>query len=289
MKANTLQYTFVLVRNNTAPIIKGYKVEDSSEKELQGEMNTERGENLNLKVIPRDADEGDIITVNIKMEKYSKSTGQWVEISEANKSYDKSSDEKIEYELSKTNYSDYDITKLNVTITGNDTAGAKADTIKTIFNIEDPIDPPHDYNLTHGLFDDYSFEHPDEGAMIRSEPKIVGGTYGTFGVKYQYKNSDDEFKIVVDRSITDINNVKVYKIVGSDLKEVKSIGFNIESNMIKGRINDSNVSKNDTILIKYSGLMPNYTGNETKLISTATIGGASSNATITIVEQPDLY
>lgn len=289
LQADTLVYTFKLVKENTDPIIKGYKVEDSSEKELVDEMITKREENLQLKVIPEDADKGDIITVNIKMERFYESTEQWVEISEANKSYDKLSGEEIKYELSKTNYSDFDIKKLRVTITGNDSAGAEAKPIKTIFNIEDPVDPPHDYNLTHGLFDDYSFENPNEGNAIRKDVKLVGGTYGTFAAQYKYRDSADTVTIDVNSSIKSINNVIAYKRDGNKLIKVTTIGQSINGNKIELRINDSNVSKGDTILIKYSGLMPNYIGNETKLISTATIGNASSNATITIVEQPDLY
>ena len=258
-------------------------------KELVDEMITKREENLQLKVIPEDADKGDIITVNIKMERFYESTEQWVEISEANKSYDKLSGEEIKYELSKTNYSDFDIKKLRVTITGNDSAGAEAKPIKTIFNIEDPVDPPHDYNLTHGLFDDYSFENPNEGNAIRKDVKLVGGTYGTFAAQYKYRDSADTVTIDVNSSIKSINNVIAYKRDGNKLIKVTTIGQSINGNKIELRINDSNVSKGDTILIKYSGLMPNYIGNETKLISTATIGNASSNATITIVEQPDLY
>lgn len=288
LEANTLQYTFVLVRNNTAPIIKGYKVEDSSEKELQGEMNTERGENLNLKVIPRDADEGDIITVNIKMEKYSKSTGQWVEISEANKSYDKLSDEKIEYELSKTNYSDYDITKLKVTITGNDKAGAKSNTIETIFNIESK------YNLIHGLFDDYSFEN--NSTYIFQSVNLMGGTYGTFGAQFTLNDSNDSMTITVDEKITNLSNLEAYKVDGSELIKVNlssDSAIDSTNKKITAKISDSNVKDGNTIIIKYTGLMPAYDSNNLDnniLVNKAKIDDNNiKDAKINVTKEGDLY
>lgn len=288
LEANTLQYTFVLVRNNTAPIIKGYKVEDSSEKELQGEMNTERGENLNLKVIPRDADEGDIITVNIKMEKYSKSTGQWVEISEANKSYNKSSDEKIEYELSKTNYSDYDITKLKVTITGNDKAGAKSNTIETIFNIESK------YNLIHGLFDDYSFEN--NSTYIFQSVNLMGGTYGTFGAQFTLNDSNDSMTITVDEKITNLSNLEAYKVDGSELIKVNlssDSAIDSTNKKITAKISDSNVKDGNTIIIKYTGLMPAYDSNNLDnniLVNKAKIDDNNiKDAKINVTKEGDLY
>lgn len=286
-EAETIEKTFVIV-DNSAPIIEAKKVEGDKEIDLIDGMDTKREEDLKLAITPTDPDEDNVI-VKISFEKFSNSENRWTSITLESSEFEKKSGEDFNFSLPKENYEDKDISKLKVIIEGKDTKGEASNTINNIFNIKDPIVPPHDYNLTHGLFDDYSFENPNEGNAIRKDVKLVGGTYGTFAAQYKYRDSADTVTIDVNSSIKSINNVIAYKRDGNKLIKVTTIGQSINGNKIELRINDSNVSKGDTILIKYSGLMPNYIGNETKLISTATIGNASSNATITIVEQPDLY
>ncbi|CDM67710.1 putative membrane protein [Clostridium bornimense] len=278
---------------NHAPVLNAQVYVNDEYKNIYQVDEIKREDDLDIRVIPNDIDIGDNITVTMTVEVRENDKSSWKQIDLLESSFKVKSGANVDYTISKDNYNgdNSKITEIQVIIKGKDDRDAEANCITKIFKITDPIEPPHEYNLIHGLFDDYSFDHPDEGDAIRQSISLVGGTYGTFGIKYQYKSSDDKFKIVVDSSITNINNVRAYKIVGSKLIEVKTIGLDIGSTIITGSINDSSVSKNDTILIKYTGLMPNYSGEGVVLNNTVSIDGAdtSADAKITIVKQPDLY
>lgn len=280
--AEIIEKTFTIVEDNSAPIIEAKKVEDDEEKDLIDGMYTKRKEDLSLVITPDDPDIDDIITVNVVVEKYSKSENSWSVIELVNSEFKKKPREKFNFSVSKDNYRDEDISKLRITIKGKDNNDCESNTIVNTFNI---------VNLEHGLFDEYSFDHPNEGEAIRKNVSLVGGTYGTFGVSYTYRSSDDEIVIEVDNRITGINNINAYKIDNSTLNKVTIVQQNIQGNNIVLRINDSNVSEGDTVLIKYSGYIPNYNGENVVLTNTAKINGTNivDNAKVTIVKQPDLY
>ena len=286
-KANAIpiEKTFVIIEDNLAPIIEAKKVEGDKNIDLKDDMDTKREEDLKLAITPRNSDEDNVI-VKISFEKFSTSENKWSKIELGNSKFEKNSGETFKFSLPKENYKDKEISKLRVTIEGEDTKGEKSNTIKNIFNITD-----FNYALVHGLFDDYSCEHPDNGDAIIKNPKLVADTYGTFAVRYVHRYNSDSITINVDGRIKDINNVMAYKVNRNSLDKVITVEQTVSDNKIKLRINDSKVSKGDIILIKYSGYMPNLNNEHASLTNIATINEstASAETKITIVKQPDLY
>ena len=126
-KANAIpiEKTFVIIEDNLAPIIDAKKVEGDKNIDLKDDMDTKREEDLKLAITPRNSDEDNVI-VKISFEKFSTSENKWSKIELGNSKFEKNSGETFNFSLPKENYKDKEISKLRVTIEGEDTYGTFA-------------------------------------------------------------------------------------------------------------------------------------------------------------------
>ena len=93
--------------------------------DLKDDMDTKREEDLKLAITPRNSDEDNVI-VKISFEKFSTSENKWSKIELGNSKFEKNSGETFKFSLPKENYKDKEISKLRVTIEGEDTYGTFA-------------------------------------------------------------------------------------------------------------------------------------------------------------------